>query len=973
MRRRFSRRGRRPGTGEGRAPIDAAAAIARILEEGIVEAGELVALERDDVPDSYAALARGVRADGTALVVSFSPLGGDALLGALAAAMASEGEGGEAFSGEAVAIAPVWTAAGLQRLGQIRDLPFRLRAVSAPTLQEGARELEADRFVPPIPLPKDRVAAGLGTAAERMLFERAASALEGLASKHGGSVRGTATTVELVIMARRVAELRADAGVTLETLQPQRASQSLTGDDLSGAFDRLEGQLRKRLNDRRVRDGEEGLRTRAIPLLVESMKLRAVTRWPVGGSDREVLDLIGVDEQGHPVAAAIREELDLEGVGELLDMSLALQPVLALLLAEAEPPLRLSAPRIAIAAQRYTPAAAKALAALSLGHALYELRSASRGLELAEISSADAIERAVSPRAPRGGGRGRGGQRRDRDAEVEAQEAAPEASEENDASPEEGERGSRERSSRGRSRGRGRRGRGRRPEGGADGESADGASSAGEAPARDGAAPSREAAGGEPRKARPIEVSLFDLDDESDNGQDAEDSESRSRRGRGRGRRRGRRGGSGTEEGDRPSESRGGREERDSASAGEKADPEPAAADDDDDDLDLDDSITALADDAPDFEAAAPEPKYDEEEDLGEEDGEAKQRNIEREKRRRARRSAEPAVVEAPRPPPRRRVAILACADRDSLISAILLARDLRLVEGIWVYPQSELMTFFRGVVTDQREDTPLHVIGFTPSPAGEVLRTIPLYADRLHWYDHHAWPPEDLGTMRSLLPDGALHLATGAGSSLPAVLGESTRRSRFSDKLVDLCAGRFSQHDYERWGRLWWHRLGEIVERPGDRRADVDALLVGRPSDLAKEAARVDLPPIPPEVTWVSERDFRIVHFAGYSMVVLDVEAPYDALLAARIARERYSAQFSLVRSGATELFTLGAEEASGKRSFDLGGMLDHLGSKLDFVTVLADEDHIARFELAGLDAHPDRLDEVVSEIAMGRSTLES
>jgi len=264
-------------------------------------------------------------------------------------------------------------------------------------------------------------------------------------------------------------------------------------------------------------------------------------------------------------------------------------------------------------------------------------------------------------------------------------------------------------------------------------------------------------------------------------------------------------------------------------------------------------------------------------------------------------------------------------------------------------------------------------VIGFTPSPAGEVLRTIPLYADRLHWYDHHEWAPEDLGALRSVLPEDSVHLTPAAGSSLPAVLGTSTRRSRFSDKLVDLSAARFSQHDYERWGRLWWHRLGEIAERTGDRRRAVAPLLVGRPSDLAKESASIPPPPVPEEVTWVSSRDFRIVHFAGYAMVVLEVDEPLDLHLAARVARERFGASFSLARHGGSELFVLGAEEMSGKRSFDLGGMLEHLGSKLAYVTVLADEDHVSRLRVSGVDTHPERLDEIVSEIAMGRSTLDA
>jgi len=997
MRRRFSRR-RRPGGGDGRSPIDSAAVMEKIIGQGVVDAPELERFERDDVPDHFAALARGTRPNGTRLLVSYAPLGGDALLGALAAGLSEEGEEGAPFAGEAVAIAPTWTAAGLQRLGRIRDLPFTLRAVTAPGLVEGAAELDRDPWTAPIPLDKDRVGAGLSSTEDRMLFARAASALEGLASKHGGSVRGTAASLELVVLARRVAELRAADGVVLETLEPQRSTVNLTADDLSGAFDKLEGQLRKRLNDRRVRDGEEGVRARSLPLLVKAMQLRAVTPWPIGGSDREIVDLVGIDEQGHPVAAAIREEVDLDTIGELLDMGLAIQPVMALLLAEAEPPLKLAAPRLAVAAQRYTTAAAKALEALSLGHVLFEIRASSRGFELAEISSGEAVARAVKPRSRRGG-RGRnaeGGrdERGGRDSEEGRRPSGRNGSDDSSDRPERPERsdrsnrsnrpdrsdtsgaseegeplavdgaeapvgadGDEDRSSAPRrSRRRGRRRRGGRED-----------SEGGEASDAGVGKGSEEAEPRPARPSRPLEVSMFDLDDEP---RDDEDSENEARSRRRRGRRRGRGGEDGGER------SGGSRAARDEETASSDREPSASADDDDDDDvIDLDESLTILSDDAPDFEIEVAAPSYDDgdAEEVGEDDPEATRRNLEREKRRRARRSAGPAPVEVPKPPPRRRAAILACDNRDSLLAAVLLARDLRLVEGIWVYPQSELMTFFRGVVTDQRDDTPLHVIGFTPSPAGEVLRTVPLYADRLHWYDHHEWAPEDLSALRALLPEDSIHLTPGAGSSLPAVLGRSTRRSRFSDKLVDLSTSRFTQHDFERWGRLWWHRLGEIASHNGDRRSDVDALLVGRPSDLAKEAAGVPAPPIPEEVTWVSRRDFRMVHFAGYSLVVLEVADGLDVHLAARVARERYAAPFSVARQGTSELFVLGADEMSGKRSFDLGGMLEHLGSKLAYVEVLADEDHASRFRLNGIDSHPERLDEIVSEIAMGRSTLES
>ena len=39
---------------------------------------------------------------------------------------------------------------------------------------------------------------------------------------------------------------------------------------------------------------------------------------------------------------------------------------------------------------------------------------------------------------------------------------------------------------------------------------------------------------------------------------------------------------------------------------------------------------------------------------------------------------------------------------------------------------------------------------------------------------------------------------------------------------------GHFTQHDFQRWGRLWWWRLGEIAAKRGDRRNDVELLLGG-------------------------------------------------------------------------------------------------------------------------------------------------
>ena len=372
------------------------------------------------------------------------------------------------------------------------------------------------------------------------------------------------------------------------------------------------------------------------------------------------------------------------------------------------------------------------------------------------------------------------------------------------------------------------------------------------------------------------------------------------------------------------------------------------------------------------------EPGYDEE-DAGEE-GETEEDRLHRERarRRRARLAKiEPEpLLAAPKSTPRRRTAFVAHADRESVVAAILLARDLRLVEGFWVYPQSELMTFFRSVATDLRNDTPIQIVGF--QPAHDVLQAASLYGERLAWFDHHVWPPEDVAELGQAIGHENLHLESGAGSSLPVVSSARERRSRFSDKLVELVTGRFSEHDFDHWGRVWWHRLAEIAGRSGERRADVDPLLIGRPSDLALEAASAPPPPVPEEARFVSQRDFRLVHFGGYTLVVLPTPQGLDLHLAARIARERYAAELSLsfiVGDGdriADELMVLGGEAGRARRGFDLNRMVNHLVSKHAWIEALPDADHVARVRVRDLPVREERLDDVIREIAMGRSILE-
>jgi hypothetical protein len=690
--------------------------------------------------------------------------------------------------------------------------------------------------------------------------------------------------------------------------------------------------LRKLLNDRKIRTSEPGLRAALQPVLERAAELVASARWPVGSAVGEVVDTVGLDASGRVIIAAAREKLDLSGLAELLDAVPAALAVARDLARRAGRPPASSAPRLALAAVDFDRALLDACAALGTDFVLFDARTRRSGdwgleprprPELGAASAATSI--AASPPAPTYS------PSPSIPAPVPSPPPAPRASAAEPAAPAEPA----PRSNEGR------------------------------------------AAEARPETSRFEEVSLFDLDEDTPAQDSPAGAEGEGGRRRRRGRRRGRRGrGADGGRGDRPrSDEGGGRGEPDRSGSAPSESLAAAASgieegDDDEPLIEADDDVALapLAEDVPEVEEPEP-PAYEEDEEEPE-DGDP-----DAERARRARDQRRSARVERPveAPAPRRRAAFLAHADPISVLSAIVLARDVRLVESFWVYPQADLMTFFRSVATDLREETPMFLVGFAASPpARDTLQAASLYRGRLDWFDHHDWPPEDLVALRETLGAEHVHVQPGAESSLAAVIAQRTRRSRFSDKLVELVTGRFSQHDYERWGRHWWQRARDIAVRSGDRRTDVEPLLAGRPSDLARDAARAAEPPLPPELTYVSSRDFRLVHFGGLVMVVLEAPPDLDLHLCARIARERYQAHISLATSPHRELVVLGGDDTRFKRGLDLGGVTAHLSAKHRWIEALADDDHVARMRVHGLHSEPGRFDELITEIAMARSIIE-
>ncbi|MAE93259.1 MAG: hypothetical protein CL910_01225, partial [Deltaproteobacteria bacterium] len=414
MRRRFSRRRKR--TDEGRTTPIEPQWLTRAGATPALEGATLEPAQPEDVPTSFALVGVAQRGDEQRIVAVSPSSGGDALFAGLVAAARSEGDG-TAVS----AFAPSWDAASRRRLGALARFEPAPRALTVPTAAGEPEPIAAEPVGQPIWFEPDAVAAQASTPEARALFARALEAFRGLAAKHAGAVRAAADVAELVIMARPVATLRADgARIVLEILEPNRNAQPLTEAGVSEAMDRLEGGVRKRLNDRRTRDGEDGLRGRWIAAAESHAGLRFARRWPFSGA-AAALDVAGVTADGQAVVAATREQFTLHSLGQVLDAALLAEPWIPGALAAAGAPLLPTRPRLTLIAQSFDGAAQAVLGHLGLPVSCYEIGSTEGSLRL--LSELDAAVAKPAPREARREGGGNRPPRRDRQEPRERGEA----------------------------------------------------------------------------------------------------------------------------------------------------------------------------------------------------------------------------------------------------------------------------------------------------------------------------------------------------------------------------------------------------------------------------------------------------------------------------------------------------------------------------------------------------------------------
>jgi hypothetical protein len=311
------------------------------------------------------------------------------------------------------------------------------------------------------------------------------------------------------------------------------------------------------------------------------------------------------------------------------------------------------------------------------------------------------------------------------------------------------------------------------------------------------------------------------------------------------------------------------------------------------------------------------------------------------------------------------RAAIVVCNDTEAILSAFILARDRRNTVSFRVVPQDGLMDFFKGPATDLGENVDLLLVGFTAQPTPvEIINTAEIFRGRLQWFDHHEWPIEDVERLRDAIGRDAIVFTPGASSPLAAISQVTERRSRFTDKLIDLAGGRLSENEMTKWGYRVVGFLNRLAAEPGEHRAEITPILSGKPGTFPEsESVYAE------EEAWLQEHDPRVVNFGEYKMVVLRVPSNLDAGEMGRRSRLSTGARLSLTSREDDDLVMLGCNDE--KRHISLSVLVEHVSEQVPWAENAQGGTRAGYLRIQDLSQHPERIEALVGQIVRNRSIL--
>lgn len=325
---------------------------------------------------------------------------------------------------------------------------------------------------------------------------------------------------------------------------------------------------------------------------------------------------------------------------------------------------------------------------------------------------------------------------------------------------------------------------------------------------------------------------------------------------------------------------------------------------------------------------------------------------------------------------------VLSHYHRDGIVANIVLSRAIPNVASRRFMSSEDLITFFFGpevqATLPEVYDLYLTDLRFRPTTrlppeAKEAfVESLRNHKGNICWVDHVYWQEFDRREIEGAIGKSNLVIAPRERTAALAVLKALPAKDEFSSKLVDLLYSKLSDDEYNAWGKGWLSVVDYLRNDLEGIEEAIKPLLEGRPEEvnpsLLEEGRRKE----EEAETYVANRDFRVVIFGIYKMVIVDLpeKQTFNYTSVTQKARERYRAQLSLTCFGNSETIII-ANSFTARQGLNMTLLRTHLTRRFEWLNAIQGHENVMTLKIEDLQANKDRLDQVLNEIVRNRSIL--
>ncbi len=347
---------------------------------------------------------------------------------------------------------------------------------------------------------------------------------------------------------------------------------------------------------------------------------------------------------------------------------------------------------------------------------------------------------------------------------------------------------------------------------------------------------------------------------------------------------------------------------------------------------------------------------------------------------------AEPAMARERTPRPVLRLeaknpaVIVSHYDRDGIISNIVLARTLPNVASQRFMNSEDLLTLF--FTPEMQANLPevydLYITDLRFRPSARVAPDVRdafvdhlrSHAGAVYWFDHVYWQDVDRRDMEGAIGKTHLVIAPKERTAAEVVRNALKLRDPFSERLIEMLYGKLPPGENATWGKNWLSVIDYLRNSLDRIEAAVKPLVEGRPEEVNVALLEEGNLKEQEAEAYVTSRDFRVVIFGSYKMVVVDLpdKDTFNYTRVTQKVRERYRAQLSITAFGDAETILI-ANSFASRQGMNMSLIKEHLTKRFDWLKPVQGHENVITLRVVDLPGKRERLDMVINEIVRNRS----